>query len=119
MTCFRLISPAQSYYDLATSPITSDLQDDSGYLPPDSPATMDKYIAVNEDLLLGDPSDLHLLLLPLLPLPVADVSDPVSVGAPSVGEPVLVPLVVPPDLSQEGPFDVDWTPSGSGSLHGC
>ena len=26
---------------------------------------------------------------------------------------MLVPLVVPSDLSQEGPFDVDQTPSGS------
>ena len=31
-----LISPVQSYYEPVTSPITSDLQDDSGYLPPDS-----------------------------------------------------------------------------------
>ena len=37
-----------------------------------------------------------------------------SVVTPSVGEPVLVPSVVPPDLSQEGPFDVDQTFSGSG-----
>ena len=117
------ISPAQSYYDPATSPITSDLQDDSGFLPPDSPATMDQYIAADGDLLLGDPSDLpllsSLLSLPLLPVPVADVSGPVSVVTPSVGEPVLVPSVVPPDLSQEGPFDVDWTASGSGPLPGC
>ena len=34
-----------------------------------------------------------------------------------VREPVLVPSVVPPDLSQEGPFDVDQTVSGS--LPGC
>ena len=78
-----------------------------------SPTTMDQYIAANEDPLLGDPSDLHLLLLPLLPVPVADASDPVSVGTPSVGEPVLVPLVVPPDFSQGGPFDVD---QGRGTL---
>ena len=52
-----LISPAQSYYDPATSPITSDLQDDSGFLPPDSPATMDQYIAADGDLFLGDSSD--------------------------------------------------------------
>ena len=50
-----LISPAQSYYDPATSPIMSDLQDDSGFLRPDSPATMDQYIAADGDLLLGDP----------------------------------------------------------------
>ena len=65
--CFLsfLISPAQSYYDPATSPITSDFQDDSGLLPPDSPATMDQYIAADGDQLLGDPSDLPLLSLPL------------------------------------------------------
>ena len=108
-----LISPAQSYYDPATSPITPDLQDDSAFLPPDSPATMDKYIAVDGDLLLGDSSDLPLLSLPLLPIPVADVSGPVSAVIPSVGEPVLVPSVVPPDLSWEGPFDVDQDASGS------
>ena len=93
--------------------------DDSGYLPPDSLTTMDQYIAADAGLLLGDPSDLHLLSLPLLPVPVADISDPVSVGTPSVGEPGLVPLVVPSDLSQEGPFDVDQTTSGRGTLHGC
>ena len=63
------IYPAQSCYDPATSPITSDFQDDSGLLPPDSPATMDQYIAADEDLLLGNPSDLPLLSLPLLPVP--------------------------------------------------
>ena len=64
----------------ATSPITSDFQDDSGLLPLDSPATMDQYIMVDRDLLLGDPLDLPLLSLPLLPVPVADVSGPVSVA---------------------------------------
>ena len=34
------ISPAQSYYDPATSPFMTDLQDESGFLPPDSPATV-------------------------------------------------------------------------------
>ena len=63
------------------------------------------------DLLLGDSSDLPLLSLPLLPIPVADVSGPVSAVTPSVGEPVLVPSVMPP---QEGPFDVDQTVSGLG-----
>ena len=77
------ISPAQSYYD----PATSDFQDDSGLLPPDRPTTKDQYIAADGDLLLGDPSDLPLLSLPLLPVPVADVS---------VREPVLEPSVVPP-----------------------
>ena len=128
-----LISPAQSYYDPATSPITPDLQDDSGFLPPDSPATMDQYIAVDGDLLLGDSSDLPLLSLPLLPILVADVSVPVSAVTPSVGEPILIPSVVPPDLSRGGggggegwAFDVDPDASGSGatpwvleSLPGC
>ena len=86
-----VISPAQSCYDPATSPITPDLQDESGFLPPDSPATMDQYLAADGDLLLGDSSDLPLLSLPLLPIPVADVSGPVSAVPPSVGEPVLEP----------------------------
>ena len=116
---FPSFSPAQSCYDPATLPITPDLQDESGFLPPDSPAIMDQYFAADGDLLLEDSSDLPLLSLPLLPIPVADVSGPVSVVTPSVGEPVLVPSVVPPDLSQEGPFDVDQTVSGWGTLRGC
>ena len=104
-----LISPAQSYYEPVTSPITADVHDYSGYLRLDSPATIDQYIAADGDLLLVDPSDLHLLSLPLLPVPVADVSDPMSLGTPSVC-----------------PFEVDRTPSGSGdtpqvleNLPGC
>ena len=87
---------------------------------------MDQYIAANGDLLLGDSSDLPLLSLPLLPIPVADVSGPVSAMTTSVGESVLVPSVVPPDLSREGPFDVDQDALGSEatprvleSLPGC
>ena len=121
-----LISSAQSYYDPATSLVTSDLQDDSVFVPPDSPATMDQYLAADGDLLLGDSSDLPLLSLPMLPIPVADVSVPVSAVTPSVGEPFPVSSVVPPDLSQEVPFDVDQTTSRSGntprvleSLLGC
>ena len=114
-----LIYPAQSYYNPVTSPITSDLQDDCGFLPPDSLATMHQYLESDGDLLLEDSSDLPLLSLPLLPIPIADVSVPVSAVTPSVGEPVLVPSVVPPDLSQEGPFDVDQTASGSGATPGC
>ena len=68
-----LISPAQSNYDPATSLVTSDLQDDSESLLPDSPATMDEYLAADGDLLFGDSSELPLLSLPLLPIPVADV----------------------------------------------
>ena len=74
----------------------------------------------------GDSSDLPLLSLPLLPIPVADVSGPVSAVTHSVGEPVVVPSVVPPDLSREGPFDVDQDALGSEdtlrvleSLPGC
>ena len=123
LTCFRrfLFSPAQSYYDPATYPITLDLQDDSGFLPPDSPATMDQYIAADADLFLGDPLDLQFLSLPLLPVPVSDVSDPVLVGTPSVGELVLVPSVVPLDLSQEGPAPLMWIRllRGRGTLPGC
>ena len=121
-----LISPAQSFYDPATSPVTLDLQDDSEFLPPDSPATMDQYIAADGDLLLGDSSKLPLLSLPLLPIPVADASVPVSAATPSVREQFPVSSVVSPDLSREGPFDVDQTASGSGatprvleSLPGC
>ena len=87
-----LISPAQSYYDRVTSPITPD-----------------------GDLLLKNSSDLPLLSLLLLPIPVADVSVPVSAVTHSVWEPVLVPSVVPPDLSREGSFDVDQDTSGSGA----
>ena len=87
---------------------------------------MDQYIAADGDLFWGDSSDLPLLSLPQLPIPVADVSVPVSAVPPSVGEPVLVSLVVSPDLSREGPFDVGQDAAGSGatprvveSLPGC
>ena len=121
-----LISPAQSYYDPATSPVTSDLQDDSEFLLPDSPATMDQYLATDGDLLLGDSSELPLLSLPLLPIPVADVSVLVLASTPSVGEQFPASSVASPDLSREGPFDVARTASGLGatpqvleSLPGC
>ena len=52
------ISPAQSYYDPATSPVTLDIQDVPS---PESPATMDRYLADDGDLLLGDSSQLLLL----------------------------------------------------------
>ena len=95
-----------------TSPVTLDMQDDSECLSPDSPATMDQYLAADGDLLLGDLSELPLLSLPLLPVPVADVSG-------GGGEQFLVSLVVSPDLSQEGHFDVGQTASGSGPLPMC
>ena len=87
---------------------------------------MDQYIAADGDLLLGDALDLPHLSLPLLPVPVADVSGPVSVTTHSVGKPILEPSLLPLDLSQEGPFDVDQTILGSedtprvlDSLPGC
>ena len=87
---------------------------------------MDQYIAADGDLFLVDSSDLPLLSLPLLPIPVADVSFPVSAVTRSVGKQFPVSSVVPPDLSREGPFHVDQTASGSGaaprvleSLPGC
>ena len=51
----------------------------------------------------------------MLPIPVGDVSVPVSAVTPSVGEPFPVSSVVLPDLSREGPFDVDQTASGAGA----
>ena len=121
-----MISPAQSCYDPVTSPVTLDMQDDSECLSPDSPATMDQYLAADGDLLLGDSSKLPLLSLPLLPVPVADVSVPESAATPSAGEQFPLSLVVSPDLSRKGPFDVGQTASGSGaaphvldSLPGC
>ena len=77
-----IISPAQSYP--VTSPVTLDIQDVSECLSPGSPATMDRYLAEDGDL-LGDLSELPLLSLPLLPIPVADVSVPESAVTPSTG----------------------------------
>ena len=50
------ISPAHSYYDPDTSPVTSDIPDASGYLLAGSPAAMDRYLAEYGDLLLEGPS---------------------------------------------------------------
>ena len=95
-------------------------------LSPDSLPTMDQYVAGDGDLLLGDSSELPLLSVQLLPIPVADVSVLESVTTPSVGEQFPVSSVVSPDLSREGPFDASKTASGSGaaphvldSLPGC
>ena len=107
-----MISPAQSYYDPATSPVTLDIPDVSECLSPESPATMDRYLAEDGDLLLGDSSELPLLSLPLLPVPVADVLVPESTTTPSMGERFPVSSVVSPDLSREGPFDAGLTASG-------
>ena len=75
-----VISPADSVYDPVTSLITPYLQEDADFLPPDSPATMDQYLSVEGDLLLGDMADLLLLSLPLLPLPTTDDSVRSDVG---------------------------------------
>ena len=102
------------------------LQEDADCRPPTSPATMDQYLSVEGDLLLGDTAHLPMLSMPLMPLPVADdVVPELSVGSPA-GEPVVVPSVGMPDLSQEGPFDVHQdalesgaTPQLLDSLPGC
>ena len=109
-----LISPAQSYYDPVTSLVMLDAQDVSECQSPDSLATMDQYLAGDGDLLLGDSSELPLLSVLLLQIPVADVSVPESVATPSVGE-FPVSSVVSSDLSREGPFDAGQTASGSGA----
>ena len=88
-----LISPAQSDYDPVTSPISPSLQEDVGFLPPNSSATMDQYLLGDRDLLL-------------LSLPATDDSVPGSPVVSPAGEPVVVPLDMMPDLSREGPFDV-------------
>ena len=76
------------------------------YMPPSSLATMDQYLSTEGDLLLGDTTDLPLLMRPLTP--------------------VVVPSCVMPDLSREGPSDVHQdalesgaTPQVPNSLPGC
>ena len=64
-----LISPTCSVYEPVTSPITPSLREDDDYRPPSSPATMDQYLSREGDLLLGDPTDLPLLAMPLTPHP--------------------------------------------------
>ena len=121
-----LISPALSVYDPVTSQITPFLQEDADFLLPASLATMDQYLLVEGDLLLGDMADVPLLSLSLLPLPVTDDSVPGSFVVSPAGEPVVVPSDVMPDLSREGPFDVHQdalesgaTPQTLESLPGC
>ena len=48
-----MISPAQSYYNPATSPVTLEVHDVSECLSPGGPAAMDRYLAEDGDL-LGD-----------------------------------------------------------------
>ena len=55
------MSSEHSYYDQETSPVTSDVPDDPGYLSPGSPAAMDRCLAEDGDLMLDCPSDLPLL----------------------------------------------------------
>ena len=79
---------------------------------------MDQYIAADGDLLLGDSSDLPLLSLPLLPIVRQCFGSGVGRDSLCRGA-VSGVLVVPLDLSREGPFDVDQTASRSGPLPGC
>ena len=95
------ISPAHSYYDLETSPVTSDIPDAYGYLSLRSPAAMDRYLAEDGDLLLDGRSDLPLLPLPLLPVTRSQGGQLPSSSAAS------------PDLSREGPFDANLSVSES------
>ena len=109
------MSPAHSYYDPETSPVTSDIPDVSGYLSPESPAAMDRYLAEVGDLLLGGPSDLPMLPLPLLPLPADCVPSPESAVTRSLGGQLPLSTAVSPDLSREGPFDANQSVSASGA----
>ena len=77
---------------------------------------MDQNLSGEGDLLLGDPTDLPLLAMPLTPRPIVeDVVPESSVGSPA-GEPVIVPSDGMPDLSREGPFDVHQDALESGGL---
>ena len=61
-----LISPSHSIYDPVNSPLTPSLQEDAACRPPTSLATMDQYLSVDGDLLLGDTADLPMLSMPQL-----------------------------------------------------
>ena len=102
-----MISPAQSYYDPATSLVTLDIQDVSECLSPESPATMDQYLAEDGtccwEMRRSCPCCLcrccrfrspmfRFQSLPRFPL-----------------------RVVSPDRSREGPFNAGPTASGSGT----
>ena len=85
------VSRACSVYESVTFSITSFLWEDIDYRPPSSPATMDQYLSTAGDFLLGDTTDLPLLMRPLTPrLTVDDVVTESVVGSPA-GEPVAVP----------------------------
>ena len=110
------MSPAHSYYNPTTSPVTSDVPDASEYLSPESPAAMDRYLAEDGDLLLGDSSGLPLLPLPLLLIPADDVPSPESAVTRSMGGQFPASMSVSPDMSREGPFDA---PHLLDNLLGC
>ena len=114
-----LISPACSIYEPVISPITPSLWEDDDYRPPSSPATIDQYLSREGDFLLGDPTDLPFLAMPLTPRPI--VEEMVlgsSVGSPA-GEPVAVPSDRMADFSREGSFDVHQDALESGPLRRC
>ena len=60
-----LISTTHCNCDPVTSLIMPVLQEDADFLLSDSMATMDQYLSVDKDLLLGHMADLPLLSLPL------------------------------------------------------
>ena len=87
---------------------------------------MDRFLAGDGDLLVDCSSDLPMLSLPLLPLPVSSVSSPESVVAHSPVDQFPSSTAASPDLYREGPFDVSQSVSVSGaaplvlnSLPGC
>ena len=106
------MSPAHSYYALATSPITTDVSDTSEYISPGSPAAMDRFLAGDGDLLFDCSSDLPMLPLPLLPLPTSSVPSPESVVAHSPVDEFPSSTAALPDR----PFDAGQSVSVSG-LH--
>ena len=101
-----LKSPPGSEYEPVTSPITPSLREDDAFRPPSSHTTMDQYLTRSGDLLLGESTDLPLLVTPLTPRSfIEEMVLGSSVGAPT-GEPVAAPWHGMPDLSREGPFNV-------------
>ena len=119
------ISPAVSYYEPSTSPVTPALPETSDYVSPGSPTSMDNFLAGDSSLMDGT-SDLPLLPLPLLPMPDHCVLPLGHVAAPSPTDAASPSVSVLADLSREGPFDVQRTVSTSGdtplvldSLPGC
>ena len=80
---------------------------------------MDQYLPRDGDLLLGDSTDLPLLLMPLTPHPtVEEMVLGLSAGSPA-GEPVAAHPHGMPDLSREGPLMYIRTLRSWGPLHEC